>query len=314
MRLAKRSDLPRVLEICAATVAIMCEEGLHQWGDDYPLEADFVRDIERRELYVQEQGGAVLGFVCINRDQSPEYRLVDWKTGDGCLVLHRMAVAPEARRQGIGRRMIAFAEQMAFQQGVCFLRTDTHSQNCRMNALFAACGLERAGVVRFPNRDEDFYCYEKRISSGELSETAARLLLETAGYGVFCTASGDGEPYGVPVHFVYLEEEQELFFHCALTGRKLQNIAENPRASVTAVTGCRILPASYTTAYESVIASGHAELVSDPEEKRRLLRLLCERFAPGQDRRDAVINKYLSSVAICRVELDSIHGKRSLGH
>ena len=32
--------------------------------------------------------------------------------------------------------------------------------------------------MRFPNRDEDFYCYEKRISSGELSETAARLLLD----------------------------------------------------------------------------------------------------------------------------------------
>ena len=52
-------------------------------------------------------------------------------------------------------------------------------------------------------------------------------LLIDAQTGSLATTSYDGSPYITPLNFLY--RDGCIYFHCALSGRKLDNIAANPR-------------------------------------------------------------------------------------
>ena len=60
-------------------------------------------------------------------------------------------------------------------------------------------------------------------------------ILEQGSYGILSTVSIDGQPYGVPVNYVYLKEENCIFFHCAMIGKKIDNMTANNKVSFTVV-------------------------------------------------------------------------------
>ena len=140
-------------------------------------------------------------------------------------------------------------------------------------------------------------------------EEEARKFLAQAENGVLSLITPEGQPYGVMVNHVYDETDNCIFFHCANKGKKLDCIRANPQASFFAVSRNEILPARYATHYDSVIVTGRASVVSEEDEKRRRLELLCDRFSPGEARREEVIQKFWNAVTICKVTIDSITGK-----
>jgi uncharacterized protein len=99
---------------------------------------------------------------------------------------------------------------------------------------------------------------------GEMGEPAARELLATHNLGrLGCCANN--EPYVVPVH--YLLEGECLYFH-SLPGRKIEMLRANPHA-------CLLVDA-IEDAYHwrSVIANGHYEELTEPDERDRWLAQL----------------------------------------
>jgi len=149
----------------------------------------------------------------------------------------------------------------------------------------------------------------ERMTSREDAET----FLKQAGHGILSLASPDGEPYGVPLNYVYVPSENALFFHCAIEGRKLDLIRENPRASFAVVANGEIVSERFTTRYESAIAAGRVLLVEERDEKIRALRWLCDALTPGQPRAESVIIAQLPAVAILRFDIESLTGKRNSG-
>ena len=61
------------------------------------------------------------------------------------MVIHRMAVNPKFRQQGIATKLIKLAEQLALDNNVVYLKTDTYSINTKMNSLFKKCGFNLVG-------------------------------------------------------------------------------------------------------------------------------------------------------------------------
>jgi uncharacterized protein len=145
-----------------------------------------------------------------------------------------------------------------------------------------------------------------------ISEEEALDVLKAAEYGVLSTASAQGRPYGVPVNYCYVPEENCIFFHCARVGRKLDNIMQNPKVSFVAVANSEVIQERFTTHYESVVVDGTAQLVEDEAEKIAKMVILCERFSPKvMDKADEVIRKHLSAVAVVKIIIDSVQGKRN---
>lgn len=73
---------------------------------------------------------------------------------------------------------------------------------------------------------------------------------------------------------------QYTYLHCAPEGHKLCCIAANDRVSFCVVGHTRVIPDQFTTAYESIVISCTAKLVTDDWERLKALELLLDKYSP----------------------------------
>lgn len=164
IRKATKIDISKIMEIITTTVKEMKLYNNTQWDENYPQAKNFSKDIETEDLYVDELNGEIRGFVCVNYAEPTEYRCINWHSSEKAMVIHRMAVNPNFRNQGVGISLLKFSEELALKNGILYLKTDTYSINDKMNALFKKFGFQLAGEMEFLGKEKNFYCYEKIIS------------------------------------------------------------------------------------------------------------------------------------------------------
>jgi nitroimidazol reductase NimA-like FMN-containing flavoprotein (pyridoxamine 5'-phosphate oxidase superfamily) len=123
----------------------------------------------------------------------------------------------------------------------------------------------------------------------------------------------DDQPYVVPLSFVYHDEK--IIIHGAKIGKKMENIAQNPRVCFEVDTGEIVAsdnPCSFTYRYESVIANGTARVLEEPGEKAVALRLLVEKYAPdrGPQMTEERIGEF-NKLAVVEITVEEMVGKKS---
>lgn len=134
-------------------------------------------------------------------------------------------------------------------------------------------------------------------------------VMRKAPYITVSFTRADGTAYGLPLSLATIDGNI-WYFHCALEGDKLDAIAAHPEVCLSAVSKCRptVGPkdGSFTLQYQSAVAFGNAELVTDEAEKILALRTISERFLPGHmDAFDAAIQRSLHRTAVVRITLVS---------
>jgi len=149
---------------------------------------------------------------------------------------------------------------------------------------------------------------ELRRKDRALESAQTRELLESGEYGVLATCGAHGQPYGVPVNYAVMDDA--IYIHSAVAGHKLENIRANPRVSFSVVGRTELLPEEFGTRYESVVATGHAQIVQDPVLRRAALRALVAKYAAEHVKAgEAYIDALFDKVSVIRVSLDRITGK-----
>ena len=121
-----------------------------------------------------------------------------------------------------------------------------------------------------------------RRKDREISQQDAVDLLAKAEYGVLSTVSKNGQPYGIPLSYVY--KDKAIYFHCAVDGQKLDNINNNAKVSFCVTGSTTVLPETFGTLYESALVFGIAREVHDAERHQALVWLLekyCSDFMEG---------------------------------
>lgn len=147
-----------------------------------------------------------------------------------------------------------------------------------------------------------------RREDRRLDDAAAMALLKRGEYGILSTLDKNNRPYGIPVNYVVMEES--IFFHCATEGRKLENITANNGASFCVVGETELIPEKFSTRYESVVASGNADVIENNELKKKALRALVAKYAPNHvSAGDAYIDKLMGRTAVVRVSIENLAGK-----
>jgi ribosomal protein S18 acetylase RimI-like enzyme len=165
IRLAAREDVAALMGLMRRVVPQMRAAGNLQWGDDYPNEAVFERDIECGQLWVAEVDGLVAGVAAVTMDNSPEYAQVGWDLEEPAVVVHRLAVDTAFRGVGVAGALMRKAEEVAVERGISVLRVDTNTQNVATQRLFPKLGYVLAGEIGLDIRPGlRFFCYEKRLS------------------------------------------------------------------------------------------------------------------------------------------------------
>ena len=117
----------------------------------------------------------------------------------------------------------------------------------------------------------------------------------------------DGSPYGLPLSLAR-KDDKIFYFHCADEGEKIDCLSGNPNVSLSAVSKCTPKyeeeKNNFTEYYNSAIAVGKAEFVTDDSEKIEALRLICERFLPHyMEHFDEAIARSLDRTTIVRITL-----------
>jgi len=138
-------------------------------------------------------------------------------------------------------------------------------------------------------------------------------LLKEAEIGRLGTCT-DGEPYVVPLLFAY--HDGKIVFHCAKRGKKLDNIAKNPRVCFEVDTG-EVVPAekpcAFSVQYRSVIAYGAARVCTDLAKVIEVLRLIVDKYAAkdlGSQITEETVLRY-ENLTVVEITIDEMTGKKS---
>ncbi len=143
-----------------------------------------------------------------------------------------------------------------------------------------------------------------------LQDKDSRLLLQDGEHGVLSTVSKDGQPYGVPLNYVYMNDC--IYFHCAIVGHKLGNINANGKVSFCVVGRTEVLPAEFSTGFESVIVFGSAAVVGGEERHQALMGLAGKYCADYLSEAPAYIEKHDKQTKVVRIRIEQITGKAEI--
>jgi nitroimidazol reductase NimA-like FMN-containing flavoprotein (pyridoxamine 5'-phosphate oxidase superfamily) len=123
--------------------------------------------------------------------------------------------------------------------------------------------------------------------------------------------SSEDVPYVVPLNYGY--RDGCLFLHCAKEGRKMDMIRANPQVCFEIDTDVEVIqaeqPCDWGMKFASVIGSGTASVLEDPEEKKRGLDAIMEHYS--SEPLQPYPESYLEHTAVIRVEVEEMTGKRS---
>lgn len=158
-----------------------------------------------------------------------------------------------------------------------------------------------------------------RILTDDLKKRAMvadeiRDLLNRAEVGRVAMLNPDGTPYVVPVHFAFRGDR--VYFHCAMPGKKIENIRTDARVcfecdEVLSIEITPEKPCSCGTFYRSVIANGVAVIVDDPAKKLQALMLLMEKYAKGGNY-GRMSDEVIAETCVVEIVIDTISGKARL--
>lgn len=143
----------------------------------------------------------------------------------------------------------------------------------------------------------------------QLSAEEVERILQTGKYCVMAVSGDDGYPYAVPVNYVY--DGTAIFIHSAAQGHKIDALRRNPKCTLCMVYKDDVIPEEFTSYFRSVIVFGKAHFVESTDEKIAALRLLGDKYSPGIDP-EAEIARFIKSVCIVRIDIDSVTGKEAI--
>jgi nitroimidazol reductase NimA-like FMN-containing flavoprotein (pyridoxamine 5'-phosphate oxidase superfamily) len=146
-----------------------------------------------------------------------------------------------------------------------------------------------------------------------LTEAEAIEYLAGKTEGRLATADLTGQPYITPLNYVYYAGK--VYFHCAITGRKLENIAVNNKVCFeVSHTGKNVFApktCACATRYVSVLVFGTARRIDDLEEKTLILNILSEKFAAGRQYQP-VMPAMSEACSVVEIVIDKISGKSNI--
>lgn len=148
-----------------------------------------------------------------------------------------------------------------------------------------------------------------RRKNQQLPEAACIEILQKGTSGVLALAGEDGDPYAVPLSYVY--QAGKIFFHCAPEGHKLELIAQNDKGSFCVIGQDIVVPERFTTHYKSVIVFGRLRQLTGAE-KRAAIGLLAEKYTPGDAAgRKREIEKTFARLCMLELCIERMTGKQA---
>ena len=121
----------------------------------------------------------------------------------------------------------------------------------------------------------------------------------------------ENAPYVVPLCFGY--ENNTLYFHSAMEGKKIEILKKNNRVCFEMDVRAELIrkgsnACEWGMTFQSVIGFGRASFLDDAALKRRALDIIMYQYAEGSfEYKDSALEK----TAVIKVDIDHMTGKQS---
>ena len=148
-------------------------------------------------------------------------------------------------------------------------------------------------------------------------------ILDQAEYGTLAVSEGV-TPYAAPVNFVRIGED--IYFHGALSNRKMKALRDNPQVSFSVVESYAIIASFFSSTegsacpathfFKSVSINGRASLIESSEEKGVVFTALMEKLQPEGRYKpftDEGYDKALKATAVVKIASESTRAKFKFG-
>ena len=162
-RPAVPADGDRIWEIILQAKEQMRRENKCQWNERYPAREHISADIANGYAHVLCSGGKIVACGAIVFDGEPAYRHIrgKWLSDKPYVVVHRLAVADEAKRRGIAAVFMQETAEKSKKRGVFSFRVDTNFDNFYMQKLLMKSGFAYCGEIAYPQGTR--MAYEKLL-------------------------------------------------------------------------------------------------------------------------------------------------------
>ena len=115
----------------------------------YPTRETAKAALERDDLFVQIDNGAIVGTAIINQVQVDVYEGASWEydvPAEQVTVLHTLVIDPLEKGKGYGKTFVEYYEQYAREHGCPYLRMDTNERNVNARAFYKKLGFREIDV------------------------------------------------------------------------------------------------------------------------------------------------------------------------
>lgn len=152
---------------------------------------------------------------------------------------------------------------------------------------------------------------EMRRKEKAMTEADVKALLVRAEYGFLSTVNEDNTPYTMPMSFAYIEDR--IYLHCATEGHRLENISKNQNICFNAVDSVQLMAEKFSTKFKSVVVFGTAQVVENPEEKKKGAIAIIEKYsADYYDEGMNYIDKAFDNMKVLRIDISRMTGKQTV--
>ena len=149
-----------------------------------------------------------------------------------------------------------------------------------------------------------------RKKEREMSRPEAEEILAKGMYGVLSMHAGDDYGYGVPLSYVF--QDNSIYLHWALEGKKLAYLRRHNKVTFCVVGEADPVPDKYSMKYKSVIVFGRAIEVNNQEQKvKTLIDLVKKYYADPEhiEKGKEVAANFVDKTVVIRIEIDHLTGK-----
>ena len=141
IRIAKPHEYEQVLSFYYQTIDLMENaEYSSLWKKDiYPSNNYIKESIEKGELWIYDDDGAVISSMIINHEANDGYKNIEWSIQaekDEVYVIHAFGVLPTCQGRGIASRMLDNLKDFAAKNGAKAIRIDVIENNLPANKLY----------------------------------------------------------------------------------------------------------------------------------------------------------------------------------
>jgi uncharacterized protein len=157
----------------------------------------------------------------------------------------------------------------------------------------------------------------RRLDREIKDQKALKQLLSHQQYFIMSMANSD-EPYAVPLGYVYDEEENEVYFHCAKEGKKIEFLKKNSKVWGVVVLDEGVQKGGCVNLYASAMFSGKVEWINGASEKAKIMNLFAERLSRDVDGTKQRLKKMFEAgevppvgVVFAKIKVKELTGKHS---